>query len=115
MTYTHGLARPLVSTLIVDHVSSCHYPCEMITPEQCRAARALIDITQRELAHLAKIGESTVRDFEAGRRDPLPENLMAMRDYLEQAGVEFVADGETSSKGGVGVRLSRPRRHSRVK
>ena len=40
-----------------------------ITPGQCRAARALLDITQTELAERASCGLSTVVDFEKSRRD----------------------------------------------
>ncbi|QZO02466.1 helix-turn-helix domain-containing protein [Chenggangzhangella methanolivorans] len=39
--------------------------------EQCRAARALLDWTQEELANAANLSLSTVRDFEKGRRTPI--------------------------------------------
>lgn len=77
----------------------------MITSAQCRAARALLDITQRELAEAAGLGESTVRDFEADRRTPYADSLALMRSAFEKSGVEFMGEGETSDKGGPGVRL----------
>jgi DNA-binding XRE family transcriptional regulator len=40
-----------------------------ITSGQCRAARALLDITQPELAEAAGLGLSTIVDFEKSRRD----------------------------------------------
>ena len=64
-----------------------------MTPEQCRAARAWLNLSQEELAKGATVGVSTVRDFEAGRREPTRNNLAAMRVALEGAGIAFVDDG----------------------
>ena len=60
---------------------------------QCRAARALLDWTQDQLAEAAGVGVSTVKLFEAGKRQPMRQNLEAMRRALEGAGVQFI--GET--------------------
>ena len=72
-----------------------------ITPEQSRAGRGLLDWSQTELAERANLGQSTVRDFEAGRREPQINNLAAMRRAMEEAGVEFI----DRNGGGPGVRL----------
>jgi transcriptional regulator with XRE-family HTH domain len=77
-----------------------------MTPAQCRAARALIEFSQAELAAKAKVGESTVRNFEAGRTVPVANNLEAIRRVLETAGVEFIAE----NGGGPGVRLRNAKR-----
>ncbi|QQP90444.1 helix-turn-helix transcriptional regulator [Skermanella sp. TT6] len=74
-----------------------------LTPEQCRAARALLDWTQDELATAAEVSRSTVRGFEAGQRDMQRATMAAIRRTLEGAGVSFLdADGIS----GPGVRLS---------
>jgi transcriptional regulator with XRE-family HTH domain len=71
----------------------------MISPEICRAARALVDWSQQQLAMAANVGVSTVKNFEGGRTMPTPNNLGAIRNALEEAGVEFVSE----ERGGPGV------------
>jgi transcriptional regulator with XRE-family HTH domain len=74
-----------------------------MTPEQCRAARAWLDMSQDELAKAAKVGLSTVKDFESGKRTPIPATQMAMRAVLERARIEFSEkfddDGKPFSSG----------------
>jgi transcriptional regulator with XRE-family HTH domain len=60
-----------------------------ISPQQSRAARGLLDWSQTELGVRANLSESTIRDFEKGRRVPAINNLTAIRGALEAAGVEF--------------------------
>jgi len=72
-----------------------------ITPATCRAARGLVDWTQRQLAEAAKVGLSTVKGFEGGTSEPMGNNLRAIQDALANAGVEFIEE----NGGGFGVRL----------
>lgn len=73
----------------------------MITPEQSRAARGLLDWSQFKLGELSNLSESTIRDFEKGRRVPGINNLAAIRLAFENAGVEFIEQ----NGGGYGLRL----------
>ena len=61
-----------------------------MSPEQCRAARAWLNWSQQELATKAQVSNSTLRDFEAGRRIPIANNLAAVRRALEDAGMKFL-------------------------
>jgi ribosome-binding protein aMBF1 (putative translation factor) len=73
-----------------------------MSPEQCRAARAWIDWSQDALAKASNVGVSTVRDFEAGRREPTRNNLTAMKAALEGRGVGFLySDGDEKSPKGI--------------
>ena len=72
-----------------------------LTASQVRAARGLLNWSQDQLALAAGMGNSTVRDFEAGRRTPYPQSLASIRAALEVAGVVFI----DQNGGGPGVRL----------
>jgi predicted transcriptional regulator len=74
---------------------------ELMSPAQCRAGRALLEITQTQLATSAGLGLSTVVDFEKERRQVAPESIETIRRALSRAGVEFIDE----NGGGPGVRL----------
>lgn len=76
-----------------------------MTPEQCRAARGWLNWTQADLAKAANTALSTVKDYEGGRRNPMPNNLAAIQAALEKAGIGFVFDEE---KIAWGITYSRP-------
>ena len=75
-----------------------------MTPEQSRAARAWLDLSQDELAEAARVSQSTVRDFEKGRRVPIANNLAAMRAVLEGLGITFVSGDNEAS----GITFTKP-------
>ena len=77
----------------------------MITPATCRAGRALIGMTQAQLAAAASVGLSTIKNYEGGSYEPIVNNRRAIQTALEAAGVEFIEDGATPAPGGAGVRL----------
>lgn len=73
-----------------------------ITAGQCRAARALLNITQPALAEMAGLGLSTIVDFEKSRRDVSRDAVHAIQKALEGAGVQFIV---RNGAAGPGVRL----------
>jgi transcriptional regulator with XRE-family HTH domain len=76
-----------------------------MSPAQCRAGRALLDMTQSQLAELAKLGLSTVVDFEKGRRQVSQAAVETIQSALQRAGVDFIEE----NGGGPGVRLGKRR------
>ena len=78
-------------------------PRLMITAEQCRAARGLLDWSQAELADRAGVGIVTVRQFEAGAHEPRRATLNVIKRAFESAGVEFI----DQNGGGPGLRLKK--------
>lgn len=62
-----------------------------MSPEQMRAARNWLAWTQAELADRAKVGLSTVKDYEGGKRTPIQNNLVALQRALEASGMKFTA------------------------
>lgn len=82
----------------------------MITAAQLRAARALANIDQRQLAELAGLSLPTIQRMEAsdgvirGNVDSLTKLLAA----LDAAGIELIGDNAASPGGGRGVRLKAP-------
>ncbi|WP_200957794.1 helix-turn-helix domain-containing protein [Mesorhizobium sp. Root157] len=72
-----------------------------MTPEQCRAARALKDWTQSDLAKASGVSDLTIRNFERSKTTLQPATLQVLRTALEAAGVLFI----DSNGNGPGVRL----------
>ena len=64
--------------------------CMNLTPDLCRAARAILDWTQSDLAERAQVSRSTIRDYEGKRHDVHRSTAMQLRLAFETAGVAFV-------------------------
>jgi len=79
----------------------------MITANQLRAARALLNIDQRQTADLAELSVPTIQRMEAsdGVVRGNVDSLMKLVSALENAGIELINPGVASSAGGRGVRL----------
>ena len=79
-----------------------------MTPAQCRAARALLEMTQPELANEADLGLSTIVDFEKTRRVGYrAKPLLPFERHVQQRGrVVFIDE----NGGGPGVRLHKRQR-----
>jgi predicted nucleotidyltransferase/DNA-binding XRE family transcriptional regulator len=66
---------------------------KLFTPASCRAGRALLNLSQQDLAGRAGVARLTVADFERGSRKPMPTTLAAIRASLEAVGVRFLPGG----------------------
>lgn len=62
----------------------------MMNGKQCRAARAILGITQQELADRSGVSMRSILSFERLDRVLINQNARAVREVLEQAGVEFI-------------------------
>lgn len=77
-----------------------------VSVRQIKAARALLDWSQEQLAEAAEVSIPTIKRLEAtdgplGGRELTVEKI---RNSLEEAGVEFIDE----NGGGPGVRLRKP-------
>ena len=82
---------------------------KFMSPSQCRGARALLDLTQPQLAKAAQVGLSTVVDFERERRSVSEDAVEKIQQALVAAGIDFIDE----NGGGPGVRLRKPTRQDR--
>jgi transcriptional regulator with XRE-family HTH domain len=64
----------------------------MTTAAQVRAARALLDWSQADLAAKAGVSTTAINGIERGKADPRVSTLTALRRALEEAGIEFLPD-----------------------
>jgi hypothetical protein len=79
----------------------------VLNSAQCRAARALLRMTQSALASAAGVNVIVIKRFEAGS-DPRSSTVNAIERALVDAGVVLIDEGAASPPGGgAGVRLTR--------
>jgi DNA-binding Xre family transcriptional regulator len=76
---------------------------ELITSDQIRAARALLRWSSQDLATNSGIGSATIKRLEVMNGVPSvhTKTLMAIKDALEAAGIEFLGTPHQ----GAGVRF----------
>jgi transcriptional regulator with XRE-family HTH domain len=79
----------------------------MITANQLRAARALLNIDQRQMAELSELSVPTIQRMEAsdGVVRGNVDSLMKLVSALDRAGIELINPGGPSTTGGRGVRF----------
>jgi predicted transcriptional regulator len=78
---------------------------KMITARQIRAARALLDWSQQQLADKAIVSLNAVARLEKGVVDSRVSTVLAIQKALAKAGIEFL----TADQKGEGVRLKSPK------
>lgn len=78
--------------------------CNTMTPVQSRMARAALGWRTADVADVAQVSRVTVARFELGQT-MAADTVSAIRAAYEAHGVILIADGESSQRGGVGVRL----------
>ncbi len=81
----------------------------MITGSQCRAARALIEISREMLASFSGVDEDTILKFERKLEAPADAVIQSLTHALENAGAMFLPEGER----GIGVCLKFTRSEAR--
>jgi transcriptional regulator with XRE-family HTH domain len=79
----------------------------MIVARQIRAARALVGLSQREVAERASVGIATIRRIEAAVDEitGTAQTLSRIQKALQAAGIIFIDQDEDH---GPGVRLRKP-------
>jgi hypothetical protein len=86
-----------------------------LTPEQCRAARGLVDWSRSDLAAKTKVGLSTIKRFEAAKLNAKGSGLLTsplvratLRRALEDGGVIFFESRLVEGRVLTGVALVEP-------
>jgi transcriptional regulator with XRE-family HTH domain len=87
----------------------------MITASQLKAARAFLDIDQRDLAELSGLSVPTIQRMESsdGVIRGNVDSLVKLIGALESAGIELIHEGAASPSGGRGVRMRESTTRSR--
>jgi len=77
----------------------------MLTAEQIKAARALLNWGQRELAAATGLSVPTIKRVEASRGAirSTYTTVLAIQNAFEAAGIEFI------NEGGLGVKITAPK------
>ena len=65
----------------------------MLTKEQVKAGRAILDWSQGELAQKADVSIEAVKSFERDESRSRPSTVESIREALEEGGIDFIRDG----------------------
>jgi predicted transcriptional regulator len=83
----------------------------MLSSDQIRGARAILRLSQADLANAASVSLETIKRLEAmhGELKVRLDTLTRIKEALEKAGVEFIPE----NGGGAGVRLAKRGKRSK--
>mgnify|MGYP002077704626 CR=1 FL=1 len=79
-----------------------------MTGEQLRAARAMLQLDQTQVAQRSGVSVETIKRLErmSGNLRANYETIQKILDFFEASGIEFLEYGEAAQSGGPGVRLT---------
>jgi transcriptional regulator with XRE-family HTH domain len=76
----------------------------MISPTQMRAARAILDYSQGQVAEQIGIAANTLSKIESGQADPSGSRIQEIQSFYELNGIEFTQnDGVQRKKGEIKI------------
>lgn len=82
-----------------------------MSPEQARAARAILKIGVRDVAEATGVTPNTVSRIESppvdGKRGPQASTIMALATWYQSQGIVFLDEGDEAT--GAGVCFEAPR------
>ena len=83
----------------------------MLSSDQIRGARAILRLSQADLAKAASLSLETIKRLEAMQEELKVrlDTLTRIKEALERAGVEFISE----NGGGAGVRLTKRGKRSK--
>jgi DNA-binding XRE family transcriptional regulator len=78
----------------------------MITPAQIRAARALLNWSQQDLAEASGVASQSIKNIERGVTDPRLSTATTIVSTLEKAGVQFLDPTDSAAGPGAALRVA---------
>ena len=99
-TWPYLVAVAVLAGIVAAYlVASLSPNAPVMTPAQCRAALALINMPEAQLSQVAAVPITAVRDFELAGTVTRQADIDALQAALEEAGVEFIKGGVRLRKG----------------
>lgn len=91
LTVNHKITVRVI--FLAPRVISAYFK-DMITAVQIRAARAILNWKQTDLAVAAGVSEMSIKNLEKGQTDPRVSTLRAIEDAFARSGIEFISTPE---------------------